>query len=264
MHRDLIIYASSVQEKLYDQGFRLIAIGSGESSGDSSYLASLFELTTFINDRHSALSQFFRARACCGAVYFYDEDARIVFSSETLISKEDLRTLVEKYLLGKITYRTDLQEGNLIIDDFHALRARSFISGEERSVLSSAPKYFFITLFTDICSSCASGRRLSLMIDLQASLAAQGKIRDCAIVSLFPDYYQLSDLLDRGFHLETLHPASFDYRIIPIEDRYFSSNDLSDFFPISYLVDNEGRLLDRFPAREDEGNIRRRVLGTIK
>jgi hypothetical protein len=263
IQKDLVVYAAFIQEKQYEQGFRLVAIGVNDQGDVCSELGALFRHTTFINDRHLSLAGLFKASACCGAVYIYDKNGEVKFESSTLVSKEDLRMLVEKYLFGSIVYRAVTRGHEFSIGDLRSLRALDLITGTDANIVSTDNEYSLITFFLDICSNCSSGRRMSTLNDIQ-TLATTNTKSALKIVSLFPSYYQMRDIADRGFFFKELHPGNYPYELIPIDIRYYMSKGEFGGFPVSYLVDKKGTIIRYFFADADEEDVRKATLELLK
>jgi hypothetical protein len=263
IQKDFVVYAAFIQEKQFEQGFRLVAIGVNDTGDVCSELATLFRHTTFINDRHLSLSGLFQANSCCGAIYIYDQNGELKFKSRSLVSKEDLRTLVEKYLFGRIIYQVVTRAPEFFIGDPRSLRALDLVTGVEADIISTDNEYFLITFFLDICANCLSGRRLSTLNDIQKNAATRPNSA-LRIVCLFPSYYQMRDIADRGFFFKELNPGNYPYELIPIDDRYYLPKGEFGGFPVTYLVDNKGTILRHFYSDADEDDIRKTTQELIK
>jgi len=102
-HKGILVYAQVLNNKYKNLGLEIIGLASKERK----VIKQLSEYFSFplILDKEKNIHNQFKIGDCCGGTVLLDQKGEIKFRTHrVLLSKENLRQIVEKELLGNISY----------------------------------------------------------------------------------------------------------------------------------------------------------------
>jgi hypothetical protein len=156
--------------KLGSHGLEIIAVGRNNAERLGAFFATGVFSIPIIFDHKNKISKLFKIDACCGGTIVSGRDGVIRFRLGSVAEKEDIRQLVEKELIGSITYdfETPRRFTNLDLTGKPLnIVLRDQQSGYQRGLETFYEDYLVITFFSSICGPCKSGRRLETLKRLQ-------------------------------------------------------------------------------------------------
>ena len=139
-------YLGVLQRKYQRQGLKILVVFSPDSPKSNTLLANAIGLA-WVTDRDGRYQLLLRSALEHGhdGILIYDQDYKVKFQALASPSNDTLRQLVEKYLIGEITYSpVDLLSSSLIGRRVEGLQCLS----------SHPPSKGVFVVFPPGCSSC--------------------------------------------------------------------------------------------------------------
>lgn len=181
------------------------------ASKERKVIKQLSEYFSFplILDKEKNIHNQFKIGDCCGGTVLLDQKGEIKFRTHrVLLSKENLRQIVEKELLGNISYDFEPAEQTffslhqkvqeIILYDIQSNTKMNFADFKE--------KFLIVTFFSSVCRTCASGSRIISLASLIKGLKKEHRRDDYKILLIFMSPFNNNDI--KEWKKSTLMPFS--------------------------------------------------------
>ena len=160
-------------------------------------------------------------------IFLIGPDLKVEFVSN-FIKEDDVRQILEKYLLGGINYTGALKEGRAEVGDlFPPIKVIDLISGEE-TVINEEPcmsSHVWI-IFTSRCISCSLKSYLLSYSLMEDDLR---KKTDLSIGLIFSSYFNKKDVVSRLGELKVKTKAFLARsELFNVEDSYYKNLNSTD------------------------------------
>jgi peroxiredoxin len=253
--KGVLVYAQVLHKKYKNRGLWILGIANKEKEKINTFYKKGYFTFPLIFDNNDIHNQF---NICndCAATILLDQENNIKFKTpRILISKENLRQIVEKEILGKISYDfkpvehsffiLNQKAENISLEDTKSKNVMHFIDFRE--------KYLIATFFSSVCSSCASGRRINTLVNLENDLKKKLRKEDYRILLIFMNPFDINDIKEWEKSVFMPFGKYISEDIFSDEEKYIT-NDAKKRDPLTIIL-NEQRNVVFLEGLENEENI---------
>lgn len=244
LHRRFLEYSNLLLRKYSPSGLYIAGVVTKRPQNQFMVRDIKKNILPVIWDRNQELHKKFSISECCGGVVLLDSNENILFKESILVTKEDVRQLVEKNLLGVIRY-----EFPILVNPFFTLHRKSpsllltqLHSGKNCDLLSIKNNILVITIFSSFCNACHSGQRIQTLQLIEKKLREENS--NHRLILLSPDRSTLEEIMK---NLETLRGSADIYLcpdIFSDEEKYIQ-NPIYITDPLTIVLDENKRVIYR-------------------
>jgi len=238
-HKEVLIYAQVLLNKYKRKGLEII----GVIEKDKERALRLVEKGRFtfpvINDFKREIHNFFHIERCCGGVVLVGKGSKTKFISNSLLSPEDIRQLVEKEVLGRINYefkepeRRDLFKINQLAP---RILLRDIETGKVMDFWNFEDEYLIVSFFSSLCSICKSGRRIETLKELDRRLREKGI--KAKVILVFSEPYDKEDIENWEKQIKMPFEKYISEDIFTDEEKYITDTSLK-VDPLTIVLNGE-------------------------
>ncbi|MEW6457204.1 MAG: hypothetical protein AB1410_10895 [Acidobacteriota bacterium] len=219
----LIRYINALfTKKFKDLGLNIILFSKSERNIAETFRRKfniLFPILS-IKDNSNILKELSKLRESQRWILIIDPNLKVEFISD-FIKDEDIRQLLEKYILGKISYIDVIKEEKLKVgDSFPPIEVINLESGEKKVItkdFTSSPHLWII--FTSNCISCALESHLLMWSLIEKNLEKKSNL---SMGLIFSPYFNKEEIIFRVKKLNIQTPIFLaESELYNIEDTYY-------------------------------------------
>ena len=224
-HKGILVYAHVLNNKYKKMGLQIIGLASKEREK----IKQLSEYFSFplILDEEKKIHNKFNIGDCCGGTVLLDQEKNIKFRTQrVLLSKENLRQIIEKELLGNIKYDFVPVEQNFFFLRQKApkINLHDIKSNNKLNLTDFREKFLIVTFFSSVCRTCSSGSRIYSLAKLKNDLKKKLRKDDYKILLVFMNPFNISDINDWEKSIPMPFAKYIAQDIFSDEEKYITNN----------------------------------------
>jgi|GEM_PF-1472271 len=196
LHREIASYINLLYRRYRNRGFDAVGFSNQDLSATRELRAYNDFSYRLVSDEKSEYPKYFQVKTCCGGAVLIGKNSNILFKTSSLPSMENLRQLIEKEILGKITYEfppipSHIKTlGNRVLD----LPLLDISTSQLTSLAQISRNPLVATFISSYCSICDSGKRIDLLKRVSKQFISTGSNVDFIVI--FSKPYSERDLLE--------------------------------------------------------------------
>lgn len=225
----ILNYAQVLHENYSDKEFEILGISNKDKNLTKDFVERYKLIYPIIADEDMMIHQLYSLSGCCGGLAFINKKREIEFYSRTLMSKENIRQIVEKAILGEIKYefhKPEEQEIFKINEDVPKLMLNDFSNNRKIKLKDICDGSLILTIFSSFCGTCKTGNRVQTLMELREKLKKERINADIKIA--FSEPFGEEDIKEFTERIE----IPFDKYIAPAflspEQKYITSDNLKN------------------------------------
>ncbi len=242
-HKEILVYAQVLLNKYKRMGLEII----GVIEKDEEKALRLIEKSRFtfpvINDFKREIHNFFHIERCCGGVVLVGKGRMVKFISNSLLSPENIRQLVEKEVLGRINYEfkePERRESFKINQLAPRILMRDIENGKVMDFWNFEDEYLIVSFFSNLCSICKSGRRIETLKELDRRLREKGV--KAKIILVFSEPYDKEDIENWEKQIKMPFDKYISEDIFTDEEKYITDTSLK-VDPLTVVLNRERKVV---------------------
>lgn len=251
----ILSYARILFNKYHSNGLMIIGISTQDKATLKEFSKEGCITFPLISDPKSLIFERFKMKNCCGGTIVINKEGSIKFSLANLVENNTLRQLIEKELIGNPIYNSSLPKKSELFklnNPAPPIHLLEITSKEVMNFGNFGEDYLMVTFFSTMCPACKTGRRVSLLKEIDRELRKNHVMYKSILVFFRP--FDKNDISNWEKSIEMPYDKFLSDDIFSEDERYFCDGTIIPD-PFTILLDKKRKVIYLEPINSIDSNL---------